>query len=633
MGWAFQFAPTGAFTLEANVIFSTYDLALTYATTDPTAVVGKVISVDSGEEKGVYMIEAIGESGSLKKVGSDIDLSNYVTKDQLTNIYTYKGTVVDYNALLALTNPAVGDVYNVEKEFTISKTTGEGEGAVTTSKTYPAGTNVAWTGTEWDPLGGSVDLSEYVTKTSYDQLSETVSSQGAKVLANEANIARNTAAISNKVDKNGTDRLITAAEGVAIAKIERLEAKDSNLESRLAVVEGFFSDSEGGELNLSGIQQQITTHDGAIQSLNTNKADKSVVTALEGRVTTAEGNIAELIAEDVKINSKCDGLVTRIEALEATDLTVSNTLSGYNERINANNTAIQALQSAGYLTASDIAGKADTTAVEAQVAQLNSTISSNLTEAKGYADQLKVTIDTAYAAADELILKAAKDYADEAAANVDFDDSALQTAIKANTDAIGVLNGSGDGSVSKQISDAISAFAGSINDNETIENLTELLAFANDHKDIADTVALAAANNTTLQTLTGNGTGSISKTVEDAVAVEKTRAEGVENSLLGKITAIESDYLKSSDQTAFEQLVSTEKNRAEGAEAGLSTRIAAIEADYLTSLEKNALKALIDNKVESSVYEAKITELEESLKDYTDAALDWISVDPVEPKV
>jgi hypothetical protein len=48
------------------------------------------------------MIEAIGESGSLKKVGSDIDLSNYVTKDQLTSIYTYKGTVANYEALEAI---------------------------------------------------------------------------------------------------------------------------------------------------------------------------------------------------------------------------------------------------------------------------------------------------------------------------------------------------------------------------------------------------------------------------------------------------------------------------------------------------------------------------------------------------
>ena len=578
------------------------------------------------EDKKLYVL--VDEATGFKPVGTD--------ESALVSLFDYKGSKTTF-ANLPTTGMAKGDVWNVEEEFSIIKTI-EGDDPdstgddVTISKKYPAGTNVVWTGTEWDPLGGSVDLSGYVDLDTYNSLSTTVASQGIKITANEANIASNTAAITNKVDKNGTDRLITEAEGAAIAKIAGLEAKDTNLESRLSVVEGFFTDSEGGELNLSGIQQQISANEAAIQSLSTNKADKSTVEALEGKVTTAEGNIAGLIAEDVKINSKYDGLVTRVEALEATDLTVSNTLSGYNERINANNTAIQALQSAGYLTASDIAGKADTVAVEAAVAQLNNTISSNLTEAKGYADDLKTTIDAAYAAADELILKAAKDYADEAAANVDFDDSALQTAIKANSDAIGVLNGSGDGSVSKQISDAISAFAGSINDNETIDNLTELLAFANEHKDIADTVALAAANSSTLQTLTGSGAGSISKTVADAVAVEKSRAEGVESGLLGKITAIESDYLKASNLTAFEQLVYTEKTRAEGAEAGLSARIKTIEDDYLKDIDKQALVALINNKVETSDYEAKITELEDSLKDYTDASLNWISVDPIEPE-
>lgn len=577
------------------------------------------------EDKKLYVL--VDETTGFKPVGAD--------ESALVGLFDYKGSKTTFNDL-PKSGMAKGDVWNVEEEFSIVKTI-EGDDPdstgddVTISKKYPGGTNVVWTGTEWDPLGGSIDLSGYVTNDSYTSLSDTVAAQGLLIAANEANIAANTAAISNKVEKNGTDRLITEAEGAAIAKIAGLEAKDTNLESRLSVVEGFFTDSEGGELNLSGIQQQISANSTQIQSLSTNKADKSTVEALEGKVTTAEGNIAGLIAEDVKINSKYDGLVTRVEALEATDLTVSNTLSGYNERINANNTAIQALQSAGYLTASDIAGKADTVAVEAAVAQLNNTISSNLTEAKGYADGLKTTIDTAYAAADELILKAAKDYADEAAANVDFDDSALQTAIKANTDAIGVLNGSGDGSVSKQISDAISAFAGSINDNETIENLTELLAFANDHKDIADTVALAAANSTTLQTLTGTGTGSISKTVEDAVAVEKNRAEAAESGLSGRIKTIEDDYLKSSDLTAFQQLVSEETNRAQQAENGLSTRIKAIEDDYLDSVDQQALEALISKRVETSVYEAKITELENSIK-ASAAALEWIPVDPVEPE-
>lgn len=578
------------------------------------------------EDKKLYVL--VDEATGFKPVGTD--------ESALVSLFDYKGSKTTF-ANLPTTGMVKGDVWNVEEEFSIIKTI-EGDDPdstgddVTISKKYPAGTNVVWTGTEWDPLGGSVDLSGYVELDTYNSLSTTVASQGVKIAANEANIAANTAAITNKVDKNGADRLITEAEGAAIAKIAGLEAKDTNLESRLATVEGFFTDSEGGELNLAGIQQQISTNTAAIQSLNTSKADASSVTALEGKVTTAEGKITELVAEDVRISGICNGLSTSISALEAADLSIAGTLTDHNNRISANNTAIQALQSAGYLTANDITGKADTTAVEAAVAQLNGTISSNLAEAKKHADDLKTTIDAAYAAADELILKAAKDYADEAAANVDFDDSALQAAIQANTNAIGVLNGSGDGSVSKQISDAISAFAGSVNNDETIDNLTELLTFANEHKDIADTVALAAANSSTLQTLTGSGTGSISKTVEDAVAVEKTRAEGVETGLLGKITAIESDYLKASNLTAFEQLVSTEKSRAEGAEAGLSARIKTIEDDYLKDIDKQALVALINTKVETSVYEAKITELEDSLKDYTDASLNWISVDPVEPE-
>lgn len=570
------------------------------------------------EDKKLYVL--VDETTGFKPVGAD--------ESALVGLFDYKGSKSTFGDL-PKSGMAKGDVWNVEEEFSIVKIiegddpTGTGDD-VTISKKYPAGTNVVWTGTEWDPLGGSIDLSGYVTNDSYTSLSNTVAAQGLLITANEANIAANTAAISNKVEKNGTDRLITEAEGAAIAKVAGLEAKDTNLESRLSVVEGFFTDSEGGELNLSGIQQQISANSTQIQSLSTNKADKSTVETLEGKVTTAEGNIAGLIAEDVKINSRCDGLVTRIEALEATDLTVSNTLSGYNERINANNTAIQALQSAGYLTASDITGKADTVAVEAA-------ISTNLANAKKYADDLKTAIDTAYAAADVLTLEAAKKYADEAAANVDFDDSALQTAIQANAAAIEVLNGSGDGSVSKQISNAITAFAGSINDNETIENLTELLAFANDHKDIADTVALAAANSTTLQTLTGTGTGSISKTVEDAVAVEKTRAEAVESGLSGRIKTIEDDYLKSSNLTAFQQLVSEETNRAQQAETGLSTRIKTIEDDYLKNVDKQALEALISKRVESSVYEAKITELENSIK-ASAAALEWIPVGPAEPE-
>lgn len=61
------------------------------------------------------------------------------------SVYKYKGTKATYSALPTSGN-VTGDVWNVEADFTV------GEG--TSAKLYPAGTNVAWDGSAWDPLGG-----------------------------------------------------------------------------------------------------------------------------------------------------------------------------------------------------------------------------------------------------------------------------------------------------------------------------------------------------------------------------------------------------------------------------------------------------------------------------------------------
>ncbi len=61
------------------------------------------------------------------------------------SVYKYKGTKATYSALPTSGN-VTGDVWNVEADFTI--------GSGTSAKLYPAGTNVAWNGSAWDPLGG-----------------------------------------------------------------------------------------------------------------------------------------------------------------------------------------------------------------------------------------------------------------------------------------------------------------------------------------------------------------------------------------------------------------------------------------------------------------------------------------------
>lgn len=74
-------------------------------------------------------------------------LEDYAKASDLTNVYTFKGTVATYAELPE--DASVGDVYNI--------TTADEDNNI------KAGDNVAWDGAEWDNLSGIVDLSNYVT--------------------------------------------------------------------------------------------------------------------------------------------------------------------------------------------------------------------------------------------------------------------------------------------------------------------------------------------------------------------------------------------------------------------------------------------------------------------------------------
>ena len=73
--------------------------------------------------------------------------STYATKQEVKDItsrvYRFKGTLQSYNDLPD--NAEIGDTYNIVKAFSIDGTY------------YSAGTNVAWDGENWDPLGGETD--------------------------------------------------------------------------------------------------------------------------------------------------------------------------------------------------------------------------------------------------------------------------------------------------------------------------------------------------------------------------------------------------------------------------------------------------------------------------------------------
>ena len=91
---------------------------------------------------------------------------------QLTDVasaFHYKGTVTDF-ASLPITGNKVGDVYNIQTYTTATDINGD---------EVLAGDNVAYTGTGWDFLAGTVDFSNYYTKAEVqaqiDNADETIS--------------------------------------------------------------------------------------------------------------------------------------------------------------------------------------------------------------------------------------------------------------------------------------------------------------------------------------------------------------------------------------------------------------------------------------------------------------------------
>ena len=73
--------------------------------------------------------------------------STYATKQEVkdvtSRVYRFRGTLQSYNDLPD--NAEIGDTYNIVKAFSIDGTY------------YSAGTNIAWDGENWDPLGGETD--------------------------------------------------------------------------------------------------------------------------------------------------------------------------------------------------------------------------------------------------------------------------------------------------------------------------------------------------------------------------------------------------------------------------------------------------------------------------------------------
>ena len=103
------------------------------------------------------------DSGFQTAANVDTKLADYAKKTDIASVYKYKGSKANY-AALPTEGQVVGDVYNVE--------------AADSTHGIKAGDNVAWDGTKWDVLAGTIDTSGFATKTELGNKVDKVTGKG-----------------------------------------------------------------------------------------------------------------------------------------------------------------------------------------------------------------------------------------------------------------------------------------------------------------------------------------------------------------------------------------------------------------------------------------------------------------------
>lgn len=161
----------------------------------------------------------------------------------LGNVYRVKGTKTNLSDVLALTDARVGDVWNVTNAFTLG------------GKPYPANTNVVCiTATSssdhdegnWDPLGGTVDLSTCVPKS--DIVDNLLTSDSKKPLSAKQGLALATMITELEDDKETYQLLKTLGSGAlsTLSEIDAILGPYSSFNNALnagKVIHGVYKDS------------------------------------------------------------------------------------------------------------------------------------------------------------------------------------------------------------------------------------------------------------------------------------------------------------------------------------------------------------------------------------------------------
>ena len=243
---------------------------------------GIVEIIDSLESDKTDAALSAAQGKALKTLIDDLKASVAAALD-------YKGTKDSYDQLPSSGNKK-GDVWNV----------------VAAHGTTPAGTNYAWDGAKWDPLGGTIDLSGYYTKSQVD-------------------------------------------DAISAAKTE-LEAADTALEGQITTVTNQLNNKvnkvEGSGLISDTDLNQIRTNKSDIESLQTSVGGKQDELTPGNAVSITEENVIDVKldpASNEALSKSAEGLKLDLSGIKGSTVKVGVSITG-GAKIGADQTIAQGMQ-------------------------------------------------------------------------------------------------------------------------------------------------------------------------------------------------------------------------------------------------------------------------------------------------
>lgn len=378
-----------------------------------------------------------------------------------------------------------------------------------------------------------------------------------------------------------------------------------------------------------------------VQERTSGIATDAALEELTGRVTTAEGEIDTLqaaigkggsvtnaIAEAKKAGTDAQAAVDTLESGKVKDnadaiAAINNESTGILAQAktyaDGKDTAISAAQ-----TAADNA-QADVDALEAKVGTVanGKTVVGLIGTAQAAADAAQDGVNTlsgkiGTVAEGKTVVKMIED----AQTAATYDDTALKGRVSANETAIATLNGTGEGSVSKQVADAVAGIVAEA--PEAYNTLKEISDWISSHasdasgmnsqintnkndiaglKDLVGTLPETATSATVIgyidEVVAALNIGDYAKAANLTAAVNRiTTAEGKITALEGKVDTINGDASTAgSIAKAAADTLASAKTYANGLNTAMDTRVKAIE-------NKNISNGA--NKVEASTTNGNI---------------------------